>query len=280
LKTSIVIRTKNEAEHIKKCLDAVFSQNFQAGNFEVLIVDSGSSDDTVGITRNYKVKIAEIGAKKFSYGAALNIGAKLARGEYVVYLSAHAVPKSDKWLSSLISDFSDPNVAGVYGRQVPLSNCNPFEARGILSSYGLTKKVQTKDSFFSNANAAIRRSVWVKFPFNQALPISEDRDWAGRVQASGYKIVYEPKAVVYHSHNYSLGQVFRRSYKRGCANKRIGTRHKLSVISAFARFWVILAEDFSFIFKNRSKIRGSLKWLIIAPVYRLAEYLGLYLGAL
>ena len=117
---SIVIRTKNEAHFIGETLKRIQEQNFD-GNYEIIIVDSGSTDSTVEIVRKYGVRLVEISEKEFTYGRSLNVGASSARHDVIVNLSAHAIPKESTWLKRLTSAFSDDNVAGVYGRQLSVS---------------------------------------------------------------------------------------------------------------------------------------------------------------
>jgi hypothetical protein len=69
----------------------------------------------------------------------------------------------------------------------------------------MDKRVQVKDYFFHNANSMIPRSVWKKFPFDEEVTNIEDRVWGKQVIEAGYKIVYEPKAAVYHHHGIHQG---------------------------------------------------------------------------
>ncbi|MFQ5693831.1 MAG: glycosyltransferase, partial [Nitrospinota bacterium] len=131
---------------------------------------------------------------------ALNRGMRASGGEFLVCLSGHCIPVHNKWLDRLVADFGPPEVAAVYGRQEPLPDSHTFDKRDLWNIFGLDRKVQVKDSFFHNANAMIRRDVWERIPFDEELNGVEDRDWAKRVIASGYHIVYEPQASVYHPH--------------------------------------------------------------------------------
>jgi glycosyltransferase involved in cell wall biosynthesis len=98
---SIVIRTKNEARYIEETLNKVLGQEF-GGSYEIIIVDCGSTDPTLHIVEKYDVRLLEISAKEFTYGRSLNIGAGSAKGHFVVNLSAHALPRDEKWLANLI----------------------------------------------------------------------------------------------------------------------------------------------------------------------------------
>lgn len=195
-KVSIIIRTKDEERWITPCLQAVFEQDHK--DFEVIIVDNHSKDKTVEKAKTFKVNVLTV--DEYRPGKALNVGIRAAKGKYIVCLSAHCIPVNTKWLSQLLSNFEDKTIAGVYGRQEPMSFSTNFDKRDLLITFGLDKRVQVKDSFFHNANSMLRRDVWEKFPFDEKVTNIEDRVWAEEVLKQGYKIIYEPEASVYHYH--------------------------------------------------------------------------------
>lgn len=212
-KALIVIRTKNEEQYLGDTLDAVFDQDER--DFQVVIVDSGSTDSTLSIARRYHADILEIKPEEFTYGSALNRGISRASSEFVVCLSAHATPVDECWLSFLLKGFRNPRVAGVYGRQVPRSNANPLELLGMRIS-GVTSskpRWQRYNMHFSNANGAIRRHLWELCPFDESLAYAEDFAWARQMQRWDYLIAYEPQAAAYHSHGEPFLKLLRRQLR-------------------------------------------------------------------
>jgi glycosyltransferase involved in cell wall biosynthesis len=193
---SIIIRTKNEERWISSCLQKVFSQTYK--NIEVILVDNGSSDQTLNRAKEYPVKVVTI--DDFYPGKAINLGIKEAQGEYIVCLSGHCIPVNEYWLEHLLKDIDDPKIAGIYGRQEPFSFSSPLDKRDLLTLFVLYKKRQVKDHFFHNANSAFRKEVWKKYPFNEDVTNVEDRIWGKRVIDEGFNILYEPNASVYHWH--------------------------------------------------------------------------------
>ena len=193
---SIIIRTKNEERWISSCLQSVFNQTHK--NIEVIIVDNLSTDMTVKKAKEFSVKIITI--KEFLPGKSINDGIKASKGKYIVCLSGHCVPTNENWLSNLINDLKNEEVAGVYGRQQPFSYSSDLDKRDLLTVFGLDKKIQKKDSFFHNANSAFRREIWNKFPFDEKVSNIEDRVWGQQVLDSNYNIIYEPEASVFHWH--------------------------------------------------------------------------------
>jgi CMP-N-acetylneuraminic acid synthetase len=91
-------------------------------------------------------------------------------------------------------------VAGVYGRQEPLPFSSDLDKRDLFFTFGLERKIQTKDTFFDNANSIIKREVWEKIPFNEEVLHIENLIWGREVISRGYKIIYEPEASCYHHH--------------------------------------------------------------------------------
>lgn len=194
---SIIIRTRNEERWIAQVLRSVFNQNYK--DFEVIIVDNESTDKTVEKTKQFNIKRI-VSCAEYLPGKALNMGIKEAIGDYIVSLSGHCIPVNNQWLEKFLDNFNDPKVAGTYGRQEAMSFTSDLDKRDLALVFGLDRKVQTKDSFFHNANSMIRRSVWEKTPFDVNVTNIEDRIWAKRVLEMGYKIIYEPNSSIYHYH--------------------------------------------------------------------------------
>ena len=195
---SIIIRTKNEERWISSCLENIFRQTYK--KFEIILVDNNSNDKTVKKAKQFNIsKVVNI--KKFLPGKAINMGIENSRGDYIVILSAHAIPTNNLWLENFVKAIEeDNNLAGVYGRQEPMSFSSPSDKRDMLLVFGLDRKYQIKDSFFHNANSIIRRDVWNKIPFDERVTNIEDRIWAQEVIKKKYKILYEPESSVYHYH--------------------------------------------------------------------------------
>ena len=215
-KVSCVIRTFNEAEFIGKCLDTLLAQDGEF-DLEVVVVDSGSTDATLSILKEYKIKLIEIEHKNmrdFDYSYALNCGIEACSGEFVIILSAHSIAMQKKWITKMISHFDQERVAGVYCRQVAWPDADWSESLRIQKTFtensrGFTKKDISDLHTYSNVASCMRRDVWRKYPF--LLPAAEDIDWARRVLEKGYKIVYEAGVSVYHSHKESARKKAERS---------------------------------------------------------------------
>jgi glycosyltransferase involved in cell wall biosynthesis len=198
----VVIRTLNESELIGRCLETLRGQR-GAFELDIVVVDSGSTDSTLEIARSYGAGILELQPGEFDYSRALNVGIERVAGDFIVSLSAHAIPTTDGWLEKMAAPFDDPRVAGVASRQVPWPDAPWQEVHRLGHQFGESARVYspatTDEIVFSNAASSIRRRAWREEPFK--LAAAEDYEWAQRVVGAGWTIVYEPAAAVLHSHH-------------------------------------------------------------------------------
>lgn len=278
---SVVIRAKDEAQFIGETLKKVAEQNFN-GSYEIIVVDSGSRDHTIDIVRESDVRLLEIKEEEFTYGRALNLGASHAKGGIIVNLSAHAVPKDNHWLANLVDGFHDSNVAGVYGRQLSLPGVNPFECLQNDTFFGSEKLVFNKDTgdilsriHFSNANSAIRKEIWEAFKFNEEVPYAEDMYWQRAVIEAGFSIIYEPEAVVHHTHQVSIKKVYENSKKCAYALALMKQKERSVVglmcdtIMFLGLIPNVMAQNVTYVLKKQ-----CFQHLKIAPLYVLSALLG------
>ena len=209
---SIIIRTKNEERWIDHCLSAITTQSIS--DFEIVLVDNNSNDRSVEIAKKYTDKI--ISVLDFYPGKAINQGIRASSGKFIVIISGHCIPKNDMWLEYLIDPLVNDqtgSLAGVYGRQEPLSSSSPIDKRDLTIVFGLDERTQKKDSFFHNANSALTRHMWEMFPFDETTTNIEDRLWGAKVIKNGYHIFYTPHASVYHYHGINQGGKIDRAEK-------------------------------------------------------------------
>lgn len=225
---SVVIPTKNGGALFERVLENLQRQNIW-DSVELLVVDSGSTDGTVEAARRAGAKVIQIPPEAFNHGATRDYGISQARGEIVVLMVQDAVPNDPNLLETILQRFSDPEVAGVYVRQIPQPDADLLTKRKLNSwltgrAEPETRKMKTLDWYeslepiekyffcnFDNVCSAVRKSVWQSHKFGE-VNFGEDIDWAERVLRAGLKIVYEPAAAVIHSHDRPVSYEYKRTY--------------------------------------------------------------------
>ena len=195
---SFVIRTKNEGKFIGKVLDLLQRQTFK--NFEIIIVDSGSTDNTLEIVNKFNIKLIKIKQSDFTYGYAINVGIKKSLGKYICILSGHSIPISDTWLADGVKIMSEKNLAGISGYGIIF--ILGYFSRFLGRIFTLPFYKNRKDSYvwLTNTNSLIKKKYWQKYKFDEELESCEDYDWAKEMLVRGYNIaIYKPFSV-FHSH--------------------------------------------------------------------------------
>jgi rhamnosyltransferase len=224
---SIVVPTFNGASTLPALLDAIARQRIERP-FEVVAIDSGSTDGSVELLRAAGARLITIAAGTFNHGLTRNLGIEASAGELVVLIVQDAVPASDTWLSALTRPLAlDGCLAGTFARQLPRPDAGAltrhYLARWFASSHrartvaatgaeldALPPPARLDRCTFDNVCSCIRRSVWQQHPFRET-PIGEDIEWARDVLSAGYRIAYVPDAAVVHSHERSASYEFNRT---------------------------------------------------------------------
>lgn len=277
---SIIIPTKNGAGDIEQCLSGIFRQRSQF-KYEVIVIDSGSTDNTRDIVGRFPVKIIEIKPEEFGHGKTRNLGGRLATGKYLVYLSQDAFPADENWLENLIINFDHEKVAGVYSRWLPKADCNPMELRRIADLFGPIKQIKNLDvideadytrqlnkcMYFTDVSSALFREIWEKIPYNDESVFAEDQEWSRKVLEAGYTIIYEPKSRVYHSHDDSLKVYFQRGFDFTVfLIRKANTRFNL--LPLLLKIPIPIVKDWVFILKlkNRLSFAQKIRWLFYSAI--------------
>lgn len=208
-KISVAIRTYNEQKHLREVLESLSGQTYR--NFEVILLDSGSTDDTLKIARDFDVRIEHILKSEFNYSFASNKLVEYAAGDIVCFLSGHSVPLRNSFLGQINDIFQDSRIGGCYGNVIALPDGSltekAFHGLAYLKSrlkYGKNPVILEREihpGIFSCCNASARRELLVKHPFAEELGGGgEDVEVAYRILQDGYSIARVPELLVMHSH--------------------------------------------------------------------------------
>ena len=212
METSIIIRTKNEEKWIGAVLQRLAEQIYR--DFEIVIVDSGSTDKTLEIVQKFPVKLFQIEPKQFSYPFALNFGCEKANAtKYFVFLSGHSLPISKTWLEDGIKNFFDEKVLGVYGDMQALPDgtfweklfFNRFKVK--LFSFLNRKVIVNKAGMgvMGFTHAIIRKDLWQRHKLDERYGLGgKDEVWVDYWFKQGYVAVKDVKFSVAHSHGLGL----------------------------------------------------------------------------
>ena len=216
VRASVVVPVHNAAKMIGECLEALHHQSLPGHEYEVIVVDDGSSDST-------RERVAEYGAKLLTQdhqgpAVARNLGAAQAQGEIVLFTDADCVPASD-WIETMLTPFSDEQIVGVKG--VYRTHQKELVARFVQleyeDKYDLMRKERYID-FIDTYSAAYRKEVFNdNGGFDPAFPRAsgEDVEFSYRLAERGHKMVFVPQAIVYHHHVDSLWAYLKRKFYVG-----------------------------------------------------------------
>lgn len=278
---SVVIPVKDGGEDLVRCLEAVGRQRVETP-VEIVVVDSGSTDDSVELARVHGARVHEIPPSEFGHGRTRNLGARLAAGDVLVFTSQDAYAADERWLARLVEPLAREEVAGSYGRQLPHDDATPPERYFLDFLYGPEPRAQRledarepsfEQTLFSNVNSAMRHATWERFPFADDLIMSEDQEWSRRVLRAGLELAYVADAAVHHSHRYSVAAAFRRFFDSGVSAERsyaAGRNGSGALRRAGARY---AAGEVAWLWET-----GQRRWIPYAAIYELAKFTGLQLG--
>jgi rhamnosyltransferase len=219
---SVIIPTFNAEHYLPALLENLARQTI---TFELIIIDSSSTDSTLQIAKQYTDHIISITQADFDHGGTRTKAAKTATGELIIFLTQDALPYTEDALEKLLIPLASPEVAAVYGRQLPYEQTILFGKHLRIFNYPAVSYVRTlsdaskygiKTAFLSDSFAAYKKSALEKVDwFKNGLIVGEDTHIGAKLLLAGYSIAYASEAQVYHSHSYSIPEEFRRYFDIG-----------------------------------------------------------------
>ncbi len=220
---SIVIPTINSALYLPALLESILAQTVLAE--EIIVVDSASTDNTPAIAEKFGAVVVNIAREEFGHGKTRNLGVRRSKGDIIIFLTHDALPARSDAIEKLLKPFSaDPGIGAAYGRQLPYPEATTFAEHIRFFNYSDVSHVRSlndgtkgiRAAFISNSFAAYRRNVLSKIGyFKEDLIMGEDMHAGARILLSGYSLAYAADAIVYHSHNYTVTEDFKRYFDTG-----------------------------------------------------------------
>ena len=283
---TVALLTFNGELYLEELLKAVYSQKTDK-KYEVLVIDSGSTDRTLEIVDKFpKVRLHKIPNSEFGHGKTRNLAVKMAEGDFVLFLTQDAVPSHNRWLDGMLEPFGmSEHISIVFGRQIPRADCFATlkrEVATVFQSMGpenavmlhrqtkLTDKLGLTNTFFSDANSAVRRSAMAKVPFRD-VDYAEDQALGIDMLKAGYIKAYAPLGSVIHSHNYPLGQYFKRKF-----DESVGLRKSTGQTPMAGRKELVFGScratisDYKFIIRDKDYgFTRKLHDFALAPFYNI-----------
>lgn len=290
---TVTILSYNGEEYLDAILTSLERQRYAGGNFDVLVIDSGSTDATLRIVaRHPTVRLHEIPNSEFGHGKTRNLAAHLSTGEIVAYLTHDAVPVNDDWLERLVAPMADDDrIVAVLGRQVARPSAPPllkYDIERVFArlgpDHGITvsfddgtlqdEKARRLAAFYSDVCSAARRDILLHHVPYRDVDYAEDQVLGRDLIDGGYRKAYAPGAVVEHSNDGTL-----REFGGRIAADLIGLRSTGTTVQPVSRFaafkqWVKWsAMDSAQILVDRDYSAGrKLYWLLVNPVYHAVKW--------
>jgi glycosyltransferase involved in cell wall biosynthesis len=243
-------------------------------DLEIIVVDSGSTDQTLTVAKRYPVKLVNISPSDFSFGRSLNKGCEAATSDFIIIASAHVYPLCKNWIGQLLSAFDDRRIGLVYGKQLGGENTK-FSEQQVFERWFPDKSTAFQDHpFCNNANAAIRSSLWKQFRYDEDLTGLEDLDFANRILQAGHRIAYQSEAVVVHLHEETNAQTCNRYRREAMAFKKIFPNENFHIKDFLRLFISNTLSDYKNALRNGTRFRD----LYEIPLFRFMQFFGTYQG--
>ncbi len=228
-KTGLLVLTLNGGTLWRRWLEAFAAQEVKPAL--LIVIDSTSSDDSAEHARAAGFSVHTIKKEDFRHGDTRRMGVEMLPGaEFIVLMTQDAVLATPDALKKLLACFADERVGAAYGRQLPSPGSGLIAAHSRLFNYPGTGTVKTladvpqfgiKTAFCSNSFSAYRRSALLDAAgFPSGVIQCEDTYVAARMLLAGWKVAYCAEAQVYHSHDYTIFEEFRRYFDTGVFHTR------------------------------------------------------------
>lgn len=223
---SVVIPTKNAGDGFRDLLSLLKKQQ-GFSDIEIIVVDSGSTDNSLKVAEEFDAKIIQISADEFSHSYARNLGAKHASGEYILFTVQDALPSAESWLHELFWVLSNNDVAAVSCTEFPRDDADLFYRAMTWNHFNnflelgsqdriMCKPVEEnyftlrKNGQLSTVACLISRDVFMKYRFRGAY--AEDLDLGVRLIKDGHQLAFLSSTRIIHSHNRPAYYHLRRGY--------------------------------------------------------------------
>ena len=211
---SVIVPAFNAEDTLPECIDALLHQTVARDEYEVIVVDDGSTDGTAQVAQ--RSGVIRILQPHRGPGAARNAGIQWARGDLLLFTDADCVP-APNWIEAMALPFVNPEVAGCKG--IYRTHQRNLIARFVQVEYEEKYRAMegtTSIDFVDTYSAAYRKRVLMhEGCFSEEILAAEDAELSFRLAQRGYRLVFNPQGFVYHRHSQSIGHYVRRKFRYG-----------------------------------------------------------------
>ena len=217
LKASVVIPNYNSEKYIIGTLESLNNQTFK--DFEVIVVDDGSTDKSAKLIKDFYSKFSLIVIKQKNSGpaSARNLGAKNSKTNIIIFLDSDCVPYPD-FIEEMIKPFKNKEIVGVHGMYVT-KNKNSFIARYIGYEMSFRqekmKKAERIDHMATHAAAYRKKDFGKGFSIGFRKADMEDIEFSYRLAKEGKKMIFCESAKIKHPHPESFIRFVKQQFSRG-----------------------------------------------------------------
>lgn len=214
---SVIIPAYNARNTIEKCMLALTNQSVPKENYEVIVVDDGSTDNTAEMVKKFQVKYFH--QPNHGPATARNKGVREAKGEIILFTDADCVPR-DNWIEEMAKPFENPEVMAVKGayKTEQKTLIARFAQVEFEERFNMLKKAESID-MVDTYSAGYRKSVFLSLGgFDPSFPFAnnEDTELSYKMSRAGHRMVFKPNAIVYHfGHPDSIRKYARLKFWRG-----------------------------------------------------------------
>jgi GT2 family glycosyltransferase len=293
---SLLLPVKNQEQDVRHLVPMMLRQKASV-QLEIVAVDSGSKDGTIAALADLGATVLAIDPADFDHGLTRNLAAEHAQGDVLLLLSGRGRPADEYWLAPLLGVLDEnPYAAGVCSRVLPHANADllttkdgerelsgsPMREEKVIvdwESY-CELSVEQRRAFlnFHTVGAALRADAFNQIGFRSVDTLGEDLLWAREVLEAGWSLWHEPASLVYHSHGYTLAQLFARNVDDGLANREINGR-ALEKDEVLPLIRALVADDWAYLREVLGMQSEDLdRWLLESVLRRVAQVVGQWVG--
>ncbi len=286
INVSVIVLTYNGLSDYLKYTFEMIKKQACSFEYEIIIIDSSSTDGTVEfIKRQDNVIFHQIEKKNFGHGKTRQLGVEIANGEYVVFVSQDATPINNQWLETLFKKIKDnQEIVAVSSRILPRDNALAIRKYSILSEWPASTEdfiindIEKGEYKMHDVSAIYRKDFLIKYKFDD-VEFGEDVLIAKKALKNGFKIAFSAKSIVEHSHGYAIIPVYKRNVIDGRFNRKYLQRDTITSVDAILnKTYLLIKRDLQNLIHDNISLFQKIINIVYSPLIHLAEAFGQYKG--